>query len=68
MSVEKTAKHIDSLVEEAKWNMYGEEWETALQKLINAKHSAIAAKDKARIDAILALIHKARNQQKVEIT
>jgi hypothetical protein len=68
MSVDERAKNIDALVEEAKWNMYGEEWETALNKLQNAKVSAIAIKDKDRIDNILELMHKARNRQKVEIT
>lgn len=68
MSVAEKSKEIDRLVEEAKWNMYGEEWETAVQKLEKAKNIAIAIKDKAKIDSVLALIHNARNQQKVELT
>jgi deoxyinosine 3'endonuclease (endonuclease V) len=67
-SNEEEQREIDGLVEEAKWNMYGEEWGVAVQTLEKAKNLAIAIKDKTRIDNILELLHKAHSQQKVEIT
>jgi len=67
-SHDEEEREIDSLISEAKWDMYGGEWIEAIAKLKSAKKIAIRIHDKARIDIILDLINKASNQQRVELT
>jgi hypothetical protein len=67
MSIEPQAKDIDNIIEIAKWNMYGEEWEAACNNLKHAKTLAIALRDKSRIDITLDLLSKVKKQEKVPI-
>jgi hypothetical protein len=68
MSTEQKVKEFDNIIEIAKWNMYGEEWEAAQNNLKHAKTLAISLRDKSRIDITLDLLNKVEKKEKVPIS
>ena len=60
-------QEMEKAIEEAKWNMYAEEWDLAETQLQSAKDRAVSLRDKDRIDEILGLLIKCKNREKVEL-
>jgi hypothetical protein len=60
-------QEIEKAIEEAKWNMYAEEWDLAETQLQSAKDRAVSLREKAKIDEILGLLIKCKNREKVEL-
>lgn len=67
MADEQGRKDLDKLVEEAKWQMYGEDWTQASRLLQDAKRKAVESRDKEKIDLIIDLQKKAGSHQKVPV-
>lgn len=62
-----TEEEKKKLIEKAKWNMYGEEWEVAELQLHDAKEIAISLRNKDQIDEMLSLIIKCKTHEKPEL-
>ena len=60
-------QEMEKAIEEAKWNMYAEEWDLAETQLQSAKDRAVSLRDKDKIDEILGLLIKCKNREKVEL-
>jgi hypothetical protein len=58
---------MENTIEEAKWNMYAENWQQAVSQLNNAKNTAVSLHDKAKIDEILRLLNDCESQKKPEL-
>ena len=60
-------QEMEKTIEEAKWNMYAEEWGLAENQLQSAKDRAVSLRDKDKIDEILGLLIKCKSREKVEL-
>jgi len=63
----ETRQAMERTIEEAKWNMYAEKWDLAEKQLQGARDKAVSLRDKDKIDEILELFVKCKNEQKVEL-
>jgi vacuolar-type H+-ATPase subunit H len=63
----ETRQAMERTIEEAKWNMYAEKWDLAEKQLQEARDEAVSLRDKGKIDEILELLVKCKNEQKVEL-
>jgi hypothetical protein len=63
----ETRQEMERTIEDAKWNMYAEKWDSAEKQLQGARDKAVSLRDKDKIDEILALFEKCKNEQKVEL-
>jgi vacuolar-type H+-ATPase subunit H len=63
----ETRQAMERTIEEAKWNMYAEKWDLAEKQLQEARDEAVSLRDKSKIDEILELLVKCKNEQKVEL-
>lgn len=60
-------QEMEKTIEEAKWNMYAQEWDLAENQLQSAKDRAVSLRDKDKIDEILGLLIKCKKREKVEL-